>query len=282
MHADLFVSDVGRAGLEPATDRLRPWAALRGMLEHDPKGLRELVPGVYLIWAADLRFPLAGSVLRRRIAPCLYEVDNPSKEKNVSMGNGHRSKSATAALVVLGIFLGSLIATTPAVGHVTAKWLHLRDKHVRPWADARYINTKEVVPAARIRRSTVQSIPNDTFVAVQFDVEDFDTKNLHNSAFDLSRLRAPVGGLYQITAAADFFVNATGTRIFQIQKNGTNILVSDTIAGSVDGDAVISALARLQAGEYVELSVKQTSGGSLNLAFGTATPLLSMHRVGPR
>jgi hypothetical protein len=203
------------------------------------------------------------------------------KEEQLSMGKGDRSKHATVGLVVLGVLVGSLAATTPAVGHVTAEWLHLRDKHIRPWADPRYLNTTEVVPAARIRRSTTQSIANDTFVAVQFDVEDFDTKKLHNIAFDLSRLRAPVGGLYQIAAAANFFVNPTGSRIFQIRKNGTTTLVSDTVAGSADDDAVISTLARLRAGDFVELYVKQTSGGPLLLASGLPTPVLSMHRVGP-
>lgn len=31
-----------------------------------------------------------------------------------------------------------LTAAAPAVGHVTQSWLHLRDKHVEPFTDARY------------------------------------------------------------------------------------------------------------------------------------------------
>jgi hypothetical protein len=144
------------------------------------------------------------------------------------------------------------------------------------------------VPAARAFRSTTQSIPNDTFTAIELDGESFDTAELHTAPVDSSRLRAPIAGLYQLHGHINWFVNATGSRVAQIRKNGATILVSSSFLGTADADHVLATLARLSVGDYVELVGKQDSGANLLVATGTAsgvaaesTPALSMNWVGP-
>jgi hypothetical protein len=141
-------------------------------------------------------------------------------------------------------------------------------------------------PAARVSHSGTQSIPNDSLVALSFDSEAFDTADLHSAAVNSSRLTAPVSGLYELDAAVDWFVNPTGSRVAQIWKNNTTIIVSDNVAPTNDDDHVLSTLVRLSAGDFVELKVKQTSGGSLLVATGSGVsaggnPYLAMHWVGP-
>jgi hypothetical protein len=219
-----------------------------------------------------------------------------------------RTDSSTGrvlAMVMVGAVAVSL-AVSPAAAHFRPKIGHLF-KHFRIKADPLYINVGEAVkdiaagavtagdiapgavtpdqitaiPAVRVFRTTLQSTPDDTFVAVSFDGEAFDTAGLHDSV-NPTRLTAPRAGLYQITGVANFFVNPNGSRVFQILKNGTDRLVSDTVLPP-DEDDVVSTLAQLSAGEYVELFVKQSSGGPLNVACCPAgtTPVLVMHWIGP-
>jgi hypothetical protein len=140
-----------------------------------------------------------------------------------------------------------------------------------------------VLPAARVFHSTTQSIPNDTLTTVAFNSEAFDTASLHSTTGANSRLTAPVTGIYSLTAAANWFVNPTGSRVAQIWQNGATILVGDSVVPNQDDDHVLATLARLSAGDYVELRVAQTSGGSLLLATGPQgqTPLLTMDWVAP-
>ena len=140
-----------------------------------------------------------------------------------------------------------------------------------------------VLPAARAFHSTTQSIPNDTLTTVALNSEAFDTAGLHNTTVANSRLTAPVSGIYSLTAAANWFVNPTGSRIAQIWQNGSTLLISDSVAPNQDEDHVLSTIARLSAGDYVELRVQQTSGGDLLLAFGPQGqgPLLTMNWVAP-
>jgi hypothetical protein len=140
-----------------------------------------------------------------------------------------------------------------------------------------------VLPAARAFHSATQSIPNDTLTTVALNSEAFDTASLHSTTDANSRLTAPVSGIYSLTAAANWFVNPTGSRLAQIWQNGSTILVSDSVVPNQDDDHVLSTLARLSAGDYVELRVKQSSGGALLLATGPQgqTPLLTMNWVAP-
>jgi hypothetical protein len=139
------------------------------------------------------------------------------------------------------------------------------------------------IPAARAFHSVAQSIPNNTLTSVALDSEAFDTADLHSTAANNSRLMAPESGLYSLTAAANWFVNPTGFRVAQIWRNGSTILVSDNVVPNADDDHVLSTLARLSAGDYVELKVNQNSGAPLLLSTGPQgqSPLLTMHWVAP-
>lgn len=117
-------------------------------------------------------------------------------------------------------------------------------------------------------RTTVQTITTGTNTAITLnDAESYDTDNFHSTVTNLSRITIPasMGGIYQLTAATQWAVSATGNRITFLQVNGVTPLVGSTVAG-VAGNSLqqnVTAVVSLAAGDYVELIVFQSSGGNL-------------------
>ena len=147
------------------------------------------------------------------------------------------------------------------------------------------------IPAARITRgSSNQTIANVALTYVEFDSEVFDTAGLFNPASP-QLLKAPIAGIYLLTASVRWDTNATGTRFttFIVSPSG-NYVAPDWRNGVTDGgttDQEISTLVALQADQTVRLRVYQTSGAPLDLLWrgdpdsNAEAPVLTMHWVGP-
>lgn len=113
--------------------------------------------------------------------------------------------------------------------------------------------------------------------------EDYDTDANHDTVTNISCLTVPAGlasAVYSDTASVQITANATGMRILNIRKNGANLpcgaglIKQNAPAGGV---ALLTTAAdvTLVAGDYVDISVTQTSGAALDLASTT----ISMRRV---
>ena len=121
---------------------------------------------------------------------------------------------------------------------------------------------------ARVYHNANQSIANDTNTIVTFNSERFDSDGFHSTTSNTSRLTVPYTGKYLVGANIAWDVNGTGWRRMAILKNGsTNVCNANMFsAGSGTASAqVCSALVHLAANDYVEVQVRQTSGGSLNV-----------------
>lgn len=124
---------------------------------------------------------------------------------------------------------------------------------------------------ARAYNSTTQNISNgsgDTHTAATLNSEEYDTDGFHSTSSNTSRMTIPSGkaGKYRVRGHAFFEANATGIRSVCIAKNGTKLRGSATrtlVPGATGG---ISAwgewVGDLAVGDYVELMVYQTSGGT--------------------
>jgi hypothetical protein len=137
------------------------------------------------------------------------------------------------------------------------------------------------IPAARVEKSANQSVPNATTTNLTFAFENFDTADLHNPANN-TRLRAPISGVYQISAGVHWDFNSTGTRELRLMHGNTPFARS-VIGPPETGDSAqsVSDLLKLSTGEFVEAQVFQVSGGgSLNALAGAST-FLAMTWVGP-
>jgi hypothetical protein len=116
-----------------------------------------------------------------------------------------------------------------------------------------------------------QSISNATSTKLTFGSEDYDTDSFHSTVTNTSRITIPagMGGYYLIYGMNSWDSNSTtGRRIIYIFKNNAEIIgaeVGVTAASPATYPAVqITTVLNLSAGDYVELEVYQSSGGSLN------------------
>jgi hypothetical protein len=143
-----------------------------------------------------------------------------------------------------------------------------------------------VIPSARVRRTAVQSIPSGTFTAIQLTSETWDNLGLHSSVNN-TRLTAPIDGVYLITANVFWAPNTTGRRDLGLAVNGHFVAFVAQPATSAVSEVPLTVTTAylLEAGDFAEAKVEQTSGAGLNLDVGTGgsetSPEVSMTWLGP-
>lgn len=130
-------------------------------------------------------------------------------------------------------------------------------------------------PAARMRNSVNQSIPNNTATTVQFDTTVFDTAGMAQPAND--RLVIPSAGVYEVGGWVQWASHATGRRSLLVRHVGATV-AGHTTPAVIEATRVTeqsaSAIVLAAAGDVVELIVIQESGGSLNLETNTNRPAI--------
>jgi hypothetical protein len=148
----------------------------------------------------------------------------------------------------------------------------------------------DTIPRATARRSTNQTINNNTITAISFDTEVADTDTMF-AATD-TKITCVTGGLYLCNAQTSWSLAATATtrmvtaiRMTPISGSGAVTIADDERTSSTTEGIQqnISRVIPMVAGDYIELVVFQT-----NAAAGTRTvaatspysPLLSATRLG--
>ena len=115
--------------------------------------------------------------------------------------------------------------------------------------------------------TTNVSTSNNTYTAVNFNAETYDTDGYHSTTTNTSRITIPSGkaGYYYITGQTQFASNSTSFRIAQLRKNGTGVTQGSRInATSGNGTSVMAEdVLNLAVGDYIELFILQNSGGTL-------------------
>ncbi len=127
---------------------------------------------------------------------------------------------------------------------------------------------------------TLQSIPNATWTAVNMGAVFHDTQ-AGWSAGSPSRLTAPRSSYYLVGASVGFDVNATGVRQLSILYNGADYSYGVSMGAVAGIQSRMSATTSMvmTAGDYVQASVWQNSGGALNV--GVLYEHLWMIDIGP-
>ncbi|MEK6326083.1 MAG: hypothetical protein AABM66_00965 [Actinomycetota bacterium] len=122
------------------------------------------------------------------------------------------------------------------------------------------------IPAARVARTSAQGITSGTpSKSLNFTSERYDTAGLHSNSSNLSRLTAPVTGIYEVTAHVSWDFNSSGHRDLGLANGGTTLAEEHLNANATPGGQVdqnISTVARFTAGQFAEVFVTHDSGAT--------------------
>jgi hypothetical protein len=186
-------------------------------------------------------------------------VDTTTKNLNPQTTTGALAYRSATANVNTALPIGTTSQVLTVVGGVPA------------WA----------TPAAgsfvgvMVNNSATQNVANSTDTFPTFNQEVFDTDAFHSTSVDTNRLTVPagLGGYYLITGYVSFEGNATGYRQAGYRINGsteiTPVLYSSN--GTATATLNFQHIANLSAGDYVEMRLVQSSGGTLFIYGGGST-----------
>ena len=138
---------------------------------------------------------------------------------------------------------------------------------------------------AKVYHNANQSIPDDTLTTLAFNSESYDTDTIHDNVTNNSRLTCKTAGKYAVSAMVNFAQNATGARCCFIRLNGGNRVagfVLDATATAGYGTAFpCGVICNLSVNDFLEVQVKQTSGGNLDIVYTADwSPYFMMQRIG--
>jgi hypothetical protein len=123
-------------------------------------------------------------------------------------------------------------------------------------------------PGACGNVATPISIRDTTPTMVGFDGAAWDNDRMINVAgVHPTRVAIVTPGIYAISANVLFSANARGVRYLRVFRRGTDYIAGIELpAGTVSGTLLsVSAIRELEAGDYLQLEVYQSSGGALDL-----------------
>ena len=115
--------------------------------------------------------------------------------------------------------------------------------------------------------STTQTISTGTQTALTWDSEYYDSHGFHSTSSNTSRITIPagLGGKYLIQGVFAYGLSATGSRDSNFRINGTTFRYWPQLLGSsvVYVGPQASFVLALNAGDYIEITTTQNSGGNL-------------------
>jgi hypothetical protein len=141
--------------------------------------------------------------------------------------------------------------------------------------------------SARVFNSADINIPQlklGEWASLTFDSERWDTANLHETATNSGRLKAPAAGKYYIFANITW-ESPIGSGLWglRLQLNGKTVIAEQTLPNAAAPYRVsmsVGTVFALAAGDYVEAQVFQNSGNPLLIRHIPATsPEFGMARI---
>ena len=145
------------------------------------------------------------------------------------------------------------------------KWVLLRYNNVL-WHLIATSAVKGSDQYCMLSRSSAQSISDSSYEKISWNSETSDTPGWHDLVTNPERITVNVDGVFLITASIRFGMDGTGYREVAISKNGTKERYDARNAISTGWTNItINGIFELSSGDYVEIEVYQTSGGSLNV-----------------
>ena len=142
---------------------------------------------------------------------------------------------------------------------------------------------------AHITRATNLSIPENTWTSVTWDAEVFDTAAFHSTVTNAERLTCgnAMRGFFRLTSAVLWGSDGSTSkpRLMRVRKNGTVVAYfggDSGEAGNNPSTAISSPVVYLDEGDYLDVQVYQTTGGSgaKDIIAGDIYSYASLERLG--
>lgn len=124
-------------------------------------------------------------------------------------------------------------------------------------------------PRTSVYQTATTTCTTGVATTILFDTESYDTDTMHSTSVNTGRITATTTGLYTVYGQVCMASNATGTRTLALLKNGTavaNARLQSVIATNAYID--LETDVQLTAGDYVTMTMTQTSGGDLATVAG--------------
>jgi hypothetical protein len=135
---------------------------------------------------------------------------------------------------------------------------------------------------ASLYKSGFQNISQNTFTAVTWNSELFDTDAFHDTSTNTSRITIPAGkdGKYLITGVVAWSSGTFDKEIY-LYKGGSSQFTLSRIAPTTSSvyTAVFSSIISLAATNYIEIFVN-TSGSGVSIDGGTDRTLWQLQYLG--
>lgn len=116
-----------------------------------------------------------------------------------------------------------------------------------------------------------QTIANSTFTAISFDSEVYDTDTMHDNSTNPTRITFTTAGKYDVTICFTWG-GAPGTAAeYTVRLNGTTQILYASVRPAGAGELTFfwgMPERSFSAGDYIELRVRQNSGGNLDIVAG--------------
>lgn len=133
--------------------------------------------------------------------------------------------------------------------------------------------TGTVLDMAELRQTVTQNTTTGTWTAITFDIEDSDLANGHSTVTNTSRYVCQTSGRLTFECGATIAANGTGLRGLRFLKNGTTPLQGRDVRSPAPAanttEMTITRTIPLVAGDYIELQVRQDSGGTLATVYAS-------------
>lgn len=120
--------------------------------------------------------------------------------------------------------------------------------------------------SCRAYRSSVQSIPNNTWTTIYWNAEDWDNDSMHDNVTNNNRIVAWKAGVYIVGSTISFAPNAVGSRVVDLMHAGTPFSrVRKSSVSGAETCITVVGLANATAGQNFQVRVLQDSGGALDI-----------------
>jgi hypothetical protein len=147
----------------------------------------------------------------------------------------------------------------------------------------KWANSENFV-GCRVYLSGNQTIANATDTFINFAVENYDTNGFHDNVTNNTRITVPAGfaGYYRVTGNVRFDTNATGRRLTTLVLQGVSAISTNEVVptSGTYPSAPNTTTVYLNDGDYISLSIYQTSGGNLVVLGSSPDTFLEISRVG--